>query len=67
MDQLPLTIEPTVKSVPFVEYAVFFPHWMVLASFSKTSAHRYMDSFLCLQFYSIDLPACLCTNTILFL
>ena len=32
-----------------------------------SSDHSCVDSFLGLQFYSIDLPACLCTNTIWFL
>jgi len=40
---------------------LFFFHWMVLAPLS--SDHRCVGSFLGLQFYSIDLPVCLCTNT----
>jgi hypothetical protein len=37
-----------------------FFHWTVLTSLSKIKC---VGSFLVLQFYSIDLPACLSTNT----
>jgi len=47
----------------FVLFCFFFLEWQ------KPSDHTYhscMDSFLDLHFYSIDLPAWLCTNTIQF-
>jgi hypothetical protein len=36
-------------------------HWMDV--FSSSSDHRCVGSFLGLQFFSIDLPACHCTST----
>lgn len=35
--------------------------WLLL---QRSSDHRRVSLFQCLQFYSIGLPACLCTNTI---
>ena len=40
-----------------------FFHWMELAPLSKSSDHRCVGSFLGFQFYSVDLLACHCTNT----
>jgi hypothetical protein len=40
---------------------LFFTAWFWLL-YQKSSAHRYMDLFLSLQFYSTDLPACLWIN-----
>jgi hypothetical protein len=45
-----------------------FFHWMVSNPFSKIMCdHRCVGSFMGLQFYSIDILACFCTNTIQFL
>jgi hypothetical protein len=41
-------------------------HWMVFAPLSKSSDHSSVDSFLHLQFYSIDLPVSHCTSTMQF-
>ena len=35
--------------------------------YQRSSNHRCVGLFLDLQFYSIDLPVCLCTNTMWFL
>ena len=43
-----------------------FFHWIENTLCQISSDNRCVGSFLVLQFYSIDLPACLCTNTILF-
>jgi hypothetical protein len=43
-----------------------FFHWMVLAPLSRSSDYKCVGSFLGLQFYCIDLPVCLCTNTMQF-
>jgi hypothetical protein len=40
-----------------------FFQWMVLFPCQRLSDHRCMGSFLGLQFYSIDLPVCLCIST----
>jgi hypothetical protein len=53
-----------VEPAPFVENAVFFFHWRVLAPLSKIKNHMRVGPFL--QFYSIDLPACFCTSTMQF-
>ena len=42
-----------------------FFHYIFLAC-QKSSVHRGVDTFLGLQFYSIDGPLCLCTNTMRF-
>jgi hypothetical protein len=39
------------------------PHFWLLCQ--RASEHRCVGSFLGFQFYSIDLPVCLCTNTML--
>jgi hypothetical protein len=44
-----------------------FFHWMILAPLSKSSDHMCVASFLCLPFYSIDLPGFCCTITMQFL
>jgi hypothetical protein len=40
-----------------------FFHWMVS---QRSSDHSFVGSFLGLQLYSTDLPACHCTNTVQF-
>jgi hypothetical protein len=42
-----------------------FFHWMVWLLCQRSSDHRCLGLFLSLQFYSIDQPVCLCTNTML--
>ena len=46
--------------------SLFFPQGMVFAFCQISSDHRCVGSFLGLEFYSIALPVCLCTNTMWF-
>ena len=58
-----LPVEPT----PFVKNAVFSPLDGFSSFVTISSNDMCVDSFPGLQFYSIDLPACLCTNVMQFL
>jgi hypothetical protein len=57
------TCGPPVEPAPFAENGVF----LTLDGFSllcqRLSEHRCVGLFMGLQFYFIDLPTCLCTNT----
>jgi len=54
------TCWPPVEIAPFVENAVFLP-LDGFSSFVEDQVTIHMGSFLGLQFYSIDLPAYICT------
>jgi hypothetical protein len=53
----------------FILSILSFSHWMVFISLVKdqVTIGVWVGSFLGLQFYSIDLPACHCTSTMQFL
>jgi hypothetical protein len=51
---------------PFIEDAFFFPLY-VFGFFCQRLVHKYVALFLGFQFYSIDWPVCLSTNTMWFL
>jgi hypothetical protein len=55
-----------LNQAPFVENAVFSTGWFWLLC-QSSSDHRCVGLFLGLQFYSIYLPACHCTNTMQFI
>jgi len=58
--------ELPVNPATIIEKAIFFLLYGYI-SCQTSRDHRSICSFLCPQFYYIDLPACLCFNTIQFL
>ena len=57
---------PPVEPAPFVENAFFFSTVYFWLLCQRSNDHRCVGLFLGLQFYSIDLPACFCTNKLFF-
>jgi hypothetical protein len=53
----------TVEPFPFVESALFFPLYGFCFFVKVQVTIGMWVSFLHLQFYSVDLPVCFCTNT----